>query len=127
MATPRSVEQNPPGSLRNEIERISKLRSFEKEFTKFLQDQGLTPIDQNRADGWIHFVHVYVNVVQDCPLEVLAQNANSTISKVVVQIEMANRPIGDEMLFKVQWIVHDKNGKTGEIFVLNSFSLNPQP
>lgn len=89
-----------PRSLRNEIDRISKLRSFEKEFTRFLQDQNLPPIDQNRVDGWIHFVHLYGKVVQDCPLEMSAQKANSTISKVVVQIEMANRPMGDHMLFR---------------------------
>jgi hypothetical protein len=69
-----------------------------------------------RCDGWIRFVHLYGQVIQDCPLEVVGQNA-STISRVVVQIEMAKQAAGDEMFFKVRWIVHDKNGQAGEFYI----------
>ena len=31
----------------------------------------------------------------------------------------------EEMLFKVRWIVHDINGHSGELFIVNSFSSEP--
>jgi hypothetical protein len=32
---------------------------------------------------------------------------------------------GGDMWFKVRWIIQDKNGLSGEVFVLNSFAVNP--
>ena len=118
--------QGVPTDLRHEIDRISQMESFKGELERFLGEHNLPALDKHRPDGWIHFLHLYVQVVQDCPLEVVGQGA-ATISKVVVQVELATQPVGDEMPFKVRWIVHDRNGLTGEIFILNSFSLNPKP
>jgi hypothetical protein len=30
-----------------------------------------------------------------------------------------------EVFFRVRWIVHDRSGESGEIFIMNSFSENP--
>jgi hypothetical protein len=46
-----------PADLRTEIDRISKMQSFEKELTQFLDDYGLPPLSQNRVDGWSQFLH----------------------------------------------------------------------
>jgi hypothetical protein len=30
------------------------------------------------------------------------------------------------MLYKIRWIVQDKNALTGEIYIINSFTADPQ-
>jgi len=47
--------------------------------------------------------------------------------RVTPHIDMAkvSPQDGGDMWFKVRWTILDKNGKSGEIFVLNSFSLPP--
>jgi hypothetical protein len=61
---------NCPPDLRGEIDRISKMRSFEKEFAKFLTAYGLSPITRHSEDGWPRFLHLYTRVVEDIPLTV---------------------------------------------------------
>jgi hypothetical protein len=91
------------------------------------------------ADGWTHFLHLYTKVIEDIPLAVAIpamkrkpkQGTNDSppkhISHVPVHCELARETIrhaeGEEVLFKVTWTVHDKNGQSGDIFILNSFSL----
>jgi hypothetical protein len=127
--------------LRSEIERISQMRSFEKELIKFLDAYGLPPLTRHRNDGWVRFLHLYTKVIEDIPLIVTVPAAKrkskplSTdsgprhISQVTVNVEEARETIkhehGEELLFKVTWSIHDKNGQSGSIFVLNSFSLQP--
>jgi hypothetical protein len=115
-----------PGHLRLEIDRISKMRLFEKEFTAFLTAHGLPDIDSQRPDGWIHFLHLYGRVVEDCPLIMNEKKPTSSINNVTVHVVLAKEAVQGEMLYKISWTVLDKNGKTGEIFVMNSFSLTAQ-
>lgn len=115
-----------PSELRNEIDNISQMKYFKKELTAFLQANGLPSINAVRADGWIHFVHLYAKVVEDCPLVISAKNVNTAdIESVTVSFELANQTVGDNMPFKVTWTILDKNGKSGDIFIINSFSLKP--
>jgi hypothetical protein len=114
-----------PGSLKMEIDRISKLRYFEKEFENFLKSNGLPSLEMTRSDGWIHFVHLYAKIVEECPLVMTAKNGSATVASVTLKMELAKEPKQDDMWFKVSWIIQDKNGLTGEIYVLNSFSLSP--
>lgn len=116
---------NLPDLLRMKIDRISKLRYFEQQFESFLQNNGLPTLDSTRSDGWIHFVHFYGQIVEDCPLVMIAKNAGATVASVTLQLELAKRVEHGEVFFKVSWIIEDKNGRTGEIYVINSFSLNP--
>lgn len=63
--------------------------------------------------------------VEDCPLVMTAKNAAATIASVTLQMELAKRVEHGEVFFRVRWIIQDKTGRSGEIFVVNSFSLNP--
>ena len=131
-----------PSTLRVEIDRISQMRSFERELLRFLAAYGLPPLTQHRSDGWTHFLHLYTKVIEDIPL-VLSSGAKKKnpkqgttdsnpkhISHVTVHLELARETVkyagGEEVLFKVTWTIHDKNGQSGDIFILNSFSLNPE-
>jgi hypothetical protein len=132
--------QDLPHSLGREIKRISEMESFEESLEQFLNDHQLPRLTLHRADGWTHFLHLYAQVIEDIPLVVSApparqgatQAANHPqhISRVTVHCEMARETIkhddGEEMLFKVRWVIHDRNGQSGEIFIINSFSVEPQ-
>jgi len=119
--------RNLPSALRSEIDRISKMRSFEQELSTFLEAYDLPPLTKNRPDGWAHFLHLYAKVVEDIPLVVSSPTTTKHVSHVVVHFDQARKAMRlntgeEEMLFRVTWAIHDKNGKLGEIFVINSFS-----
>jgi hypothetical protein len=119
------LEDLPPG-LRMEIDRISKMKHFEYELNQFLRANGLPGLEANRADGWVHFLHLYTRIVEDCPLEMTETNTSASIAKVTLHVELAKQSVEDDMWFKVTWTILDKNGLSGDIFVLNSFSLKPR-
>src|ERR1700730_19444870 len=64
-----ALHQLPP-ALRNEIDRISKMRSFEKELTKFLTAYGLPPITRHSEDGEYHIRHLYASAINNIPTTV---------------------------------------------------------
>lgn len=127
-----------PAALRSEIDRISQMRSFREELSKFLAAYGLPPVTPHRSDGWTHFLHLYGKVIEDIPLLVSVPAAKHKskqappdsgpkyISHVIVHCESAQQTIkhanGEEVLFKMTWTIHDNNGQSGEIFTINSFS-----
>jgi hypothetical protein len=122
-----SVPRGPlPHGLRQEIDRLSKFRYFKEELSKFLDDNKLPAMTVNRPDGWAHFFHLYTKIIEDCPLVMSAKNATATIDSVTVRFEFAKEPVHGEMLYKIRWIVQDKNGLTGEIYIINSFSVNSE-
>ena len=103
-----------------------KMRYFEQQFESFLEANMLPKIESTRSDGWIHFVHFYSQIVQDCPLEIKTRrNASATIDSVTLQLELANKVEHGEVFFTVTWLIKDKSGKFGSIQVYNSFSENP--
>ena len=131
-----------PAKLRNEIDRISQMTSFEVELSQFLMDYRLPPLTQHRPDGWTHFLYLYTKVIEDIPLVVSVPTVKQTpkpgtnitqkhISHVTVHCKFAQETFkhadGEEVMFSVTWTVHDRNGKSGDISVLNSFSLTPDP
>jgi len=120
--------QDLPQPLRAEIERISKMKSFEKQLSGFLDAYGLPPLTKNRPDGWAHFLHLYARVVEDIPLVVSSPAAAKHITHVTVRFREAPDPIsedpdGKEVLFAVTWTTHDRNGQSGDISVFNSYTL----
>lgn len=117
-----------PGLLRMEIDRISRMKYFEDQLEKFLRANGIPTLDETRDEGWIHFVHLYARIVEDCPLVMTAKNKAATIASVTLKMDLAkaSKEDGGDMLFKVRWIIQDKNGELGEIYILNSFSPNPR-
>lgn len=50
------------------------------------------------------------------------KNTTATIDKVTVQFEFAKEPHHGETFYKIRWIVQDKNGQAGEVYVINSFA-----
>lgn len=110
-----------PAELESEIDRISKMRSFERELSSFLKTYSLPPLTKNRPDGWAHFLHLYAQVIEDIPL-VVTDPTTVHISHVVVHVRWALKDVGGEALFAVTWTSHDKNGQSGDISVFNSFS-----
>ena len=115
-----------PADLRREIDNISQMKHFEEELDSFLKGNSLPSIDTARHDGWIHFLHLYAKVVEGCPLVISQKNAdNSDVVSVTVDLELAKQPVDDNLPFKVTWTVEDKNGRSGSLFIINSFSLKP--
>lgn len=130
-----------PWELRREIDRISQMKSFKEELSLFLAAYDLPPLTRHRSDGWPHFLHLYTKVIEDIPLEVSVpalkqkpeRGATDTrpdrISHVTVHCESARETLkhayGEDVLFKVTWTIHDKNGQSGDIFILNSYSSEP--
>jgi hypothetical protein len=121
-----------PRDLRAEIDRISKMKTFEQELTKFLATRGLPPLTKLRPDGWVHFLHLYAKVIEDIPLVVKTSPPNefANITSLTVRCELAgNTVLGlreGHQFYKVVWIIQDKDGECGEIFVINSFEINPE-
>jgi hypothetical protein len=115
-----------PNGLQCEIKRLSKFRYFHEELSKFLTDNRLPAMTAKRHDGWAHFFHLYTKIIEDCPLVMSGKNMTATIDNVTVKFEFANQPLHGEMLYKIRWIVQDKNGLTGEIYIINSFTVDPQ-
>ena len=116
-----------PRALRREVDGISKMRFFEEELEGFSKENDLPTLDSIRPDGWPHFLHSYVRIVENCPLVMAAENDAASVASVTLKTELAKRRVRGEMFYKVSWIVNDKNGKSGEIFVINSFSPQPRP
>jgi hypothetical protein len=114
-----------PPRLEREIDRISKMKAFEQELNDFLQINGLPGLNDNRADGWIHFHHLYARIVEDCPLVITAMNNEASIASVTLHVELAKQIVEGEQFFKVSWEILDKKGQRGDIYIINSFSLNP--
>jgi len=115
-----------PSALRREIDRLSKLEYFERELAEFLEKHSLPDLSLKRSDGWTHFLHLYAKIVENCPLVMACNNRTATIERVTLHFESAKEPIEDEMLYRVTWEVLDKNGLRGNLFVVNSFSLEPR-
>jgi hypothetical protein len=125
-----------PSELRYEIDRISKMRSFNKELAEFLDAYGLPPLTKNRPDGWTHFLHLYTKVIEDIPLAISVPREKKAeqgpplgtlehISHVTVHFEQ--RPTikhdqGEEVVYAMAWWIHDKNGEPRSISIFNSFS-----
>lgn len=127
-----------PPDLRREIDRISKMTSFRELLPKFLDEYGLPPLTLQRPDGWAHFLHLYTKVIEDIPLVVKKKqpkdgepDSSPNISHVMVRFGAALKPVEymgrQDLLYQVKWLIYDQNDEPGEIFIINSFELNPDP
>jgi len=54
-------------------------------------------------------------------LVISGRNNSADVSSVTVHIELANQVIHKELFYKISWTILEKNGKSGEIYILNSF------
>ncbi|MBI1955641.1 MAG: hypothetical protein HYS38_04540 [Acidobacteria bacterium] len=115
-----------PVDLQREINGISKMEWFREELSTFLAANGLPGLETVHRDGWDHFLQLYCKVIEDCPLVMTTNNTAASIEKVTVHLEWANQVVENEIFYKIMWTVADKNGLSGDIFVINSFSLTPR-
>lgn len=100
----------------SEALRISKMETFREEISKFLKSYSIMDFSQD-ADKWTKFLYLYSCVIEDCPLIIRANNCIH-IQEVVVSVEKAKELKNNQQLFKVSWLIKDKNEKEGVIFVL---------
>ena len=129
-ATHLLLKDNPelhelPSCLRNEIERISTMKSFGKELSRFLDANRLPQVTLHHPDGWKCFLYFYTRIVEDIPLEL--KSDSSAVVKVTVHCEAGKEKVGfgdrEEIGYKVTWKIFDRNGECGELFVTNLYSL----
>lgn len=114
-----------PRGLEKQVIGISAMRFFEAELLAVLQHYGLPYVNRKKySEGWAHFIYLYSRVIEDISLEVNDNIANHAehISQVVVHVDTAPIKNGPHLLFRVRWRLHDRDGRTGSIFVLNSFA-----
>jgi hypothetical protein len=113
-----------PESLDKQLTRIITFDYFEEQLDKFLKANSLPSLRVDRSNGWLHFMQLYAKVVENSPLVMNAQDHSATIARVTLNLESATAPKDGQMWFKVSWIIEDKDGKKGEIYVLNSFAVS---
>jgi hypothetical protein len=103
----------------NEADKISKMDQFREELSDFLRSNSINDFSA-APDAWTKFLYLYARVIEDIPL-VIRSDSSAEIKEVVVSVELAKELVEKERFFKVSWHVTDRNGKSGTIFVLNSF------
>ena len=115
-----------PYLLEQEIDRISRFDYFEEQLEKFLRANGLPSLRTARRDGWLHFKQLYGKVVEDSPLKMNAQDQSATIARVTLTVESGKTTQEGWVWSKVTWTIQDKDERTGEIYVLDSFRATPR-
>src|SRR3989304_3063344 len=102
-----------PEPLTSEIKQILKFRFLEEELLKFLEAYRLPPLAEYSSDGWVRFLYLYGKVIEDIPL--ILSSETEHISHVIVKCEEVRHVEGVEVLFKLTWTSHNKNGQIGDI------------
>jgi|HubBroStandDraft_6_1064221.scaffolds.fasta_scaffold51238_3 hypothetical protein len=118
-----------PHDLSREIDRISQMKTFEHDLSRFLVDYDLPPLTCVSPDGWTRFLFVYTQIIEDIPLEVSKPGDAAGlqfISHVVVNCERARETIkyggAEHHVYKMTWTGHDRNGDARSIDIFNSYS-----
>lgn len=112
-----------PQDLGAEIEQISKMLLFRSQLLEFLSAYGIA-IGCLQTD-WIKFLLLYTKVIEDIPLIMWAAT-DATISKVTIQIIEANPQPKGQFGFAVDWVIEDRSGKSGSIFVMNFMDIDEE-
>ena len=103
--------------LGQEIQEIFGMIKFEQELVDFLKEHSLHSL----GNQWPKFLFLYTSIIKDCPLEIYNANTTADVQKVTVNLELSNEPTDGWRCYKISWIINDKNGLQGELFVINSF------
>jgi hypothetical protein len=64
------ASKSPPNDLSREVDRISQMKTFETDLSRFLEDYDLPPLTCVASDGWARFHFLYTQVIEDIPLQV---------------------------------------------------------
>lgn len=124
-----SASKSLPDNLSREVDRISRMKTFETDLSRFLEDYKLPPLTCVAADAWARFHFLYTQVIEDIPLQVSKPEGASGlqfISHVVVNCEHARETINfggvEHHVYKVTWTGHDRDGNARSLDIFNSYS-----
>ena len=103
--------------MKKEIEATIGLNKFQNELKAFLDLHQLqtTLVEKD----WTKFMRQYASVIEDCPLTLNLKH----IKQVTVHREDAREKIGPNKeleLFRIRWVSHGKDGKTGDIEIYHT-------
>lgn len=111
-----------PEPVQSKVHQVSNMQRFREELSEFLQSHDLPDFISGGLDNWTHFLHLYAKVIKDCPLVIRGDNNHLDIAKVTIRLEMADKIVDDQVFYKIIWNIEDRDGKSGEFFVINSFT-----
>lgn len=111
-----------PEPLQTRLRQVSDMSKFREELSTFLQEHELPNFIADGPDSWTRFVHLYAHVIKDCPLIIRGDNIHLDIAKITIDLEMANKIVHGQVFYRVIWKIEDKDGKSGDFFVINSFT-----
>jgi hypothetical protein len=124
-----SASKGLPHDLSREVDRISQMKTFEVDLSRFLADYDLPPLNCVSPDGWTRFLFLYTQIIEDIPLQVSKPSDAAGlrfISHVVVNCESARETIKyggvEHHVYKVTWTGHDRNGDARSLDIFNSYS-----
>jgi len=113
---------NLPPTLRKELDPIFSMDMFRHQLIKFLQSHELPWREFSDIFIWSAFVKLYISVVRDCPLAINSRNTEAYIKEVAVTyVEADMKHQGYDFYYKISWMIKDKNGSLGELYILNSY------
>ena len=116
--------------LRKEIEQTTNLEEFREELKQFLNANKLPTRLFTEPDAWSKFIQLYGSIIDECEL-VLKSVHLKYIDRVVLQLDVAPEIIktefGNQMLFKIRWVCHGKDGTRGEHFVIFGYDPSSEP
>ena len=118
-----------PRSVQHDLDEIAKMRGFDRELEKFLDEYGLPQLTRDHRDGWVRFLRLYSKVVEDIPFCVDAKKgaAIENISRVTMHLDDAKETVKvaglEDFFYRMRWTLQDKNGESGSFTVINSFTV----
>jgi hypothetical protein len=123
------VNKQPlPRELREKIQETIKLDRFRSELKRFLTENNLPTRLFTEPDAWPKFILHYGNVIDECALAIKGDGAKlQSIDRVTVRVQTAARsldtPFASELLFRLRWISHGRDGTSGEHYVIFGFEV----
>ena len=118
-----------PKPVQHALDEIAKMRGFEKEFERFVDEYGLPQLTRDHRDGWVRFLRLYAKVVEDIPLCVDVKKGDEikNISRVTMHLDDAKETVKaagfEDFFYRMRWVLHDKNGESGSLSIFNSFTV----
>ncbi|MGD0632223.1 MAG: hypothetical protein ABR987_23100, partial [Terracidiphilus sp.] len=118
-----------PKTVQHDLDEIAKMRGFEKEFERFVDEYGLPQLTRDHRDGWVRFLRLYAKVVEDIPLCVDVKKGDEikNISRVTMHLDDAKETVKaggfEDFFYRMRWTLQDTNGESGSLSVINSFSV----
>lgn len=112
--------------LREEIAQTTKFEKFHDEMKTFLTANSLPTRLFDNEDAWAKFMHFYGRIIDECEL-VLRGNGTHLqfIDRVVVHLDTGTKvresDFGNELLFRICWTCHGKDGTCGDHYVIFGF------